>query len=649
MNPRISLARLDDFEGIINRVLVSDSNGQLRWFLDVLLSPDSAEKDDIVALLSPSSGSNSDAAASRVTLGDFFYSFFRQGTIDCQSAILDGTVRFDRSLSRKTNYCPLPSDGNYRPYVRAQARDAILFRMQSEYLRGFRAEQRRALKERPVPLLPAPLSLTGLSQRSFYKWAREIADYYRVQSILVICNGDGEDCIRELSSTGSELAGIDSSIHIEEYAENAKKCSWSAIPSDDVPFSLGRTFDLVICRELTGRKDAVFKRENLVRLHSHSRTLALCGTAQLTMEESASFQEDSVFPDEGFSNQLAHHQLIVREYSPSSRGSNLMHAAFCKPQPLFVDEPVISFLMVVTPRDLSIAEFAVRSYALLAGLPFKLFVYANCLSKDEEARVVREWSAFPWVEVIVPPFPGLKSDKENVTFGFGAEGPYERCEVPWDVELPKLPGRFVGIVDADFEILHPAFVERTISVLQEAPELAAVSVSMTPTGDHDESIVYMSRLNTWYLIFSRTVFNFSLSNLPCHQHFANAIGKGVYWDSTGLRQKILTDVMGSRVALLEPEFDDCSIHYGAFSKYTGIEGSDIKLYRLLKILMKIGGAETVRKRSYQRFVEEFEGWARSVSFTIPEGLDLRVVATAVFDHLFKEVQSTNRFKNAQTR
>ena len=53
----------------------------------------------------------------------------------------------------------------------------------------------------------------------------------------------------------------------------------------------------------------------------------------------------------------------------------------------------ITFFMIVTPRDVVIADYAVRSYAKMRGHDFTLLVYSNYLLPEQKAYYFPRWEA----------------------------------------------------------------------------------------------------------------------------------------------------------------------------------------------------------------------------------------------------------------
>jgi hypothetical protein len=65
-----------------------------------------------------------------------------------------------------------------------------------------------------------------------------------------------------------------------------------------------------------------------------------------------------------------------------------------------MDDVKITFFMIVTDRDILIADYAVRSYAKIKGIPFKLRVYSNWISSALKQKYFPAWHKFEFVEIV---------------------------------------------------------------------------------------------------------------------------------------------------------------------------------------------------------------------------------------------------------
>ena len=119
--------------------------------------------------------------------------------------------------------------------------------------------------------------------------------------------------------------------------------------------------------------------------------------------------------------------------------------------------------MIVTPRDVVIADYAVRSYAKIKDVDFSLVVYSNYLLPEQKAYYFPRWEAFPFVDIARNPHHDADLSGINSRIQADAlEGPFEYCDPLWDRELRKLQTPLIATVDADFEILRPRFLEHIL-------------------------------------------------------------------------------------------------------------------------------------------------------------------------------------------
>jgi hypothetical protein len=252
--------------------------------------------------------------------------------------------------------------------------------------------------------------------------------------------------------------------------------------------------------------------------------------------------------------------------------------------------PEVTFFMIVTPRDVVIADYAVRSYAKIQNLDFKLLVYSNYLLPEQKAHYFPRWERFPFVDIARKPH----HDPDLAAFGSRInierlEGPFEYCDPIWDRELPPIPTKYVATVDADFEILRPRFVNYMMECLRAQPELVAMSTDYSPTDVVFEpytgnTIVLNERNHTWFCIYKHTAFE--VSNVSHAFHREMLVGAPVErncWDSCAYFQKSLRD-QGLRLASLNGRFRRQFIHYGAFSKNTSVTRESVRMFRMLAIL-----------------------------------------------------------------
>ena len=298
--------------------------------------------------------------------------------------------------------------------------------------------------------------------------------------------------------------------------------------------------------------------------------------------------------------------------------------------------PEVTFFMLVTDPCALIADYAIRSYRLLARakIDFRLRVYGNCLSPLVRDRYFPRWGKLPYVELddnrqyVNPDYP-LRG--QYIISPEGVKhvmpGNYELCPVAWDRELPKLPTPFVATVDADFEILDAAFVKQALDRLRSAPDLAGVSSTFSPDRPtHRETYshrtVFMhQQWNTWFCIYRKLCLGLGPS---CH-YYENSAPDGtvhIYDAYSHLQHALLAQ--GWRFEAVGPEGQNQFIHYTSFGQNQTVTTRTIAAYRRYRILLHRGlvprlGFKGARGRlnrwvgygAYELFMRRFGGVDRS--------------------------------------
>lgn len=298
--------------------------------------------------------------------------------------------------------------------------------------------------------------------------------------------------------------------------------------------------------------------------------------------------------------------------------------------------PEVTFFMLVTDPCALIADYAIRSYRLLARakIDFRLRVYGNCLSPFVRDRYFPRWGKLPYVE--------LDDNRAHVTPDYPRKGQYItspegvshvlswNCEPPpivWDRELRRLPSPYVAPVDADFEILDPAFVRHAMERLRQDNYLAGVSASHgEDRPNHRETysdrIVFMhQRWDSWFCIYRKRCLDLGPS---CH-YFETQTADGTIhvYDAFGYLQQTLL-AQGWRFEAVPPECQNQFIHYTSFGQNQTVTARTIAAYRRYRILLHRGliprlGFKGARGRlnrwvgygAYELFMRRFGGVDRS--------------------------------------
>lgn len=245
--------------------------------------------------------------------------------------------------------------------------------------------------------------------------------------------------------------------------------------------------------------------------------------------------------------------------------------------------------MIVTDRDIVMADYAVRSYAKITNVPFKLVIYSNWVLSDLRRRYFAEWRALPFVEIRENPEhtdEGKPQDRRNY-------GPFEMCWPIWDRELKKLTDTpYHATVDPDCEILDPSFIDVMLRRLEENPRLVAMSTDYNPRIPRyydswsNEVIMLNERWHTHFCIYKKAALD-----CPVSHRYHEDVGPGPVardaWDDTGYFQRALR-AMGYELEVLDKRYQRCFIHYGAFVMNRHIDEHNIERYRKIRLVRKLG-------------------------------------------------------------
>src|SRR5215510_3210197 len=120
-----------------------------------------------------------------------------------------------------------------------------------------------------------------------------------------------------------------------------------------------------------------------------------------------------------------------------------------------MDGVKVVFFMIVTDRDIVVADYAVRSYRKIQGISFKLRIYSNWISEALKRKYFSQWSQFPFVEIMENEW---QTDAKKPLDRRVLWGPFELAYTIWDRELRRINAPYIATVDADFEILDGRFV-----------------------------------------------------------------------------------------------------------------------------------------------------------------------------------------------
>ena len=255
----------------------------------------------------------------------------------------------------------------------------------------------------------------------------------------------------------------------------------------------------------------------------------------------------------------------------------------------------VCFFMAVTPRDVVIADYAIRSYGKITGLDFELVVYANGLTEAQRRFYFPRWKRLPRVRVdLSEPLNSIRHDDKTIS-SLNLRGPYQLHDLILDTELRKIQADYIVAVDADFEILNQRFVHHIFDALDSDRTLIGYSTDSSPgmkwfSSYSNETIFLRGRYHTWFCAYRREAFTLSDCRLTSHGEEASAemkaqgITKSV-WDTSAHFQESL-QALGYRFRSLPENLRGDYMHYGAFSKNMSITRSRVMLYRAMKLREK---------------------------------------------------------------
>lgn len=269
-----------------------------------------------------------------------------------------------------------------------------------------------------------------------------------------------------------------------------------------------------------------------------------------------------------------------------------------------MDRKLIVFFMLVTDKDVLIADYSIKSYGKIynnKALPadhFTLFIYSNSLSDQNKETFYRKWKEYPYVEIF-DNTEKVKSEKftklEAVRSPEGIEGIREQegehHDEVWSTELQKFSTPYYATVDADFEILQSDFYFQMIKELESDPNIIAYSSDYSPTREIFETytgtrMILSERWHTWFCIYKEK----SKLCKTSHYYYYYSLPNGMKfsYDSAAYFQSKLVSEFGYSLKAISNKFKPQFIHYGAFSKNISINASNVSSYRRFAIAATIG-------------------------------------------------------------
>jgi hypothetical protein len=265
-------------------------------------------------------------------------------------------------------------------------------------------------------------------------------------------------------------------------------------------------------------------------------------------------------------------------------------------------QKTIVFFMLVTNRDTYLAKYSIKSYEKLKNclnnFSWKLVIYCNNLKEKFKQTYMEQWKKLAYVEVIdntdfvninelIP--GGIIESEEN--WKKSIEGKYEPCGVVWTREFRNFNSDYWVTVDADFEILSPAFVIAAFERLEKDKNLVAMSSDFNDNQHcydsfSNENIVAMKRYYTWFCIYKKEAQKCKTS----HFYYQEIVhGLRLSFDEAAKFQWDLREEFGYEMGAVDKKYQMQFIHYGAFSKNNSLDTEEkIRLYRIITILSHRG-------------------------------------------------------------
>ena len=270
-----------------------------------------------------------------------------------------------------------------------------------------------------------------------------------------------------------------------------------------------------------------------------------------------------------------------------------------------LNQPSIVFFMLVTNRDVYIADYSIRSYRklkpALENYNWKLVIYLNCLKNEFKNKYSKKWNDYDYTEIIdnsefidaekLIPGQEVIDDYGNKSY---LEGKFERGCAVWEREFRKFESDYWATVDADFEIISPDFILEGLKQLEQNKNLAVFSSDSGSTDYKYDSysdgyIIAMKRHNTWFCIYKREC----QICMTSHFYYEEEInGERYSYDDAAKFQFDLEEKYGYGLLAateLNNVFRYSFIHYGAFSKNDSLDGPiKIYIYRCIIFLSRRG-------------------------------------------------------------
>lgn len=260
------------------------------------------------------------------------------------------------------------------------------------------------------------------------------------------------------------------------------------------------------------------------------------------------------------------------------------------------EEAIVTFFMIVTDSCAPIAHYCILSYRKVkkAGIPFRLVVYGNCLSRETEEWYYPKWRKLDYVDLMdnrewVGDHPPVAGEKIMTPEGVERPivGPFELGGTIWTRELKRFTTPYIATVDADFDILDDGFVVRALEMLEGDPKLAGVSTDYSPDNPcykdsywNREHFLHQ-RWHAWFCIYRRECL---LGTVSFHEYRYRDAASGqlkVFDDGALLQDSLLKQ--GWHFAVLPESFQRQYLHYVAFAQNRDVTPETAGLYHRYRV------------------------------------------------------------------
>jgi len=269
-----------------------------------------------------------------------------------------------------------------------------------------------------------------------------------------------------------------------------------------------------------------------------------------------------------------------------------------------IDSISFSFIMVVTPADFYIAIYSIKALKKIIGIKnIKIKIFANGLTRLQENKIsfiIRKWNNV----TLDSNRKYIAQNKKEIQSEIGRtfydengrpelrEGLCEPCGSVWERELLKFNSDFVGMIDADFEILDSTFFLKMINDLNKNPNIGIYSSDFTEKTEYNNTYttldntysssktILMPRYHTWFCVYKRELLNIDSDFSYLEKKKGNILY--TYDHTAKLQEKFINNYnVESRYSGLETYW--CYLHYGAFAKNQTLKGFTLFFYRILRL------------------------------------------------------------------